>query len=355
MIAFSAILWHDRVIKQGGAFMEQTLGKRIAKNRKKLNLTQDQLAEKLGVTAQAVSKWENDQSCPDISMLPRLAELFGISIDELMGHTAPAHAAEVVYDTEDDAIHVQKGNWEFKWDSGRSGAIGFACWVLLMGMLLLVEAITQTDIGLWSLAWPSALIMIGLFGGKKFSFFRLGCILLGSWFLLEKVGLIPMELDNSIIWPVLVLLFGISLLADALRKPKKPHFTITRGGEKLTDKEVVSTYEVDGDDFECNLTFGDRTQLVELPLLSHGDISVSCGELTVDLSGCGMIAPDCSIDASCSFGQLNLLIPRKYLIEADSSTAFAAYEVKGHPDSSPEARIRLDASVSFGAITVQYI
>ena len=339
--------------------MEQTLGKRIAINRKKLNLTQDQLAEKLGVTAQAVSKWENDQSCPDISMLPRLAELFGISIDALMGRAAPVHEAEVVGDTEDDAIHVQKGNWEFKWDSGRSGAIGFACWVLLMGMLLLVEAITQTDIGLWSLAWPSALVMIGLFGGKKFSFFRLGCILLGGWFLLDQVGLIPMELDNAIIWPVLVLLFGISLLADALRKPKKPHFSITHGGEKLkgihTDAEMTSTYEVDGDDFECNLTFGDRTHLVELPLLSHGDISVSFGELTVDLSGCGMIAPDCSIDASCSFGQLNLLVPRKYLIEADSSTAFAAYEVKGHPDSIPEARIRLDASVSFGEITVQYI
>ena len=50
--------------------MEQTLGKRIEENRKKLGLTQDQLAEKLGVTAQAVSKWENDQSCPDITMLP---------------------------------------------------------------------------------------------------------------------------------------------------------------------------------------------------------------------------------------------------------------------------------------------
>ena len=63
--------------------MEQTLGKRISKNRKKLNLTQDQLAEKLGVTAQAVSKWENDLSCPDINMLPRLAELFETTTDAL--------------------------------------------------------------------------------------------------------------------------------------------------------------------------------------------------------------------------------------------------------------------------------
>ena len=65
--------------------MEQTMGKRIAANRKRLGLTQDQMAEKLGVTAQAVSKWENDQSCPDIAMIPRLAELFGVSTDELLG------------------------------------------------------------------------------------------------------------------------------------------------------------------------------------------------------------------------------------------------------------------------------
>ena len=42
--------------------MEETLGKRIAANRKRLSLTQDALAEQLGVTAQAVSKWENEVS-----------------------------------------------------------------------------------------------------------------------------------------------------------------------------------------------------------------------------------------------------------------------------------------------------
>ena len=65
--------------------MEQTLGKRIMHHRKRMGLTQDQLAEKLGVTAQAVSKWENDQSCPDITMLPKLADIFGISVDALLG------------------------------------------------------------------------------------------------------------------------------------------------------------------------------------------------------------------------------------------------------------------------------
>ena len=67
--------------------MDLSLGKRITKNRKRLGLTQDQLAEKLGITAQAVSKWENDLSCPDISILPKLADIFSISTDELLGRT----------------------------------------------------------------------------------------------------------------------------------------------------------------------------------------------------------------------------------------------------------------------------
>ena len=65
--------------------MEETLGKRIVAHRKRLGLTQDRLAELLGVTAQAVSKWENDQYCPDITMLPKLAQTFGVSVDELLG------------------------------------------------------------------------------------------------------------------------------------------------------------------------------------------------------------------------------------------------------------------------------
>ena len=63
--------------------MDTTLGKRIAKFRKDLGLTQDQLAEKIGITAQAVSKWENDLSAPDAANLIRLADLLDTDIDFL--------------------------------------------------------------------------------------------------------------------------------------------------------------------------------------------------------------------------------------------------------------------------------
>jgi transcriptional regulator with XRE-family HTH domain len=64
--------------------MNTTLGKRIAELRHKKDLKQDEIAEKLGVSPQAVSKWENDQTCPDISLLPQLAEILNVSVDELL-------------------------------------------------------------------------------------------------------------------------------------------------------------------------------------------------------------------------------------------------------------------------------
>lgn len=63
--------------------MEKTIGKKLYELRKQSGYTQDFVAEKLGVSAQAVSKWENDIACPDIMTLPNIANLYGISIDEL--------------------------------------------------------------------------------------------------------------------------------------------------------------------------------------------------------------------------------------------------------------------------------
>ena len=63
---------------------KQTMGEMIAALRKEKGMTQSDLANKMGVTDKAVSKWERDLSCPDVSTLPRLAEVFEISVDELM-------------------------------------------------------------------------------------------------------------------------------------------------------------------------------------------------------------------------------------------------------------------------------
>ena len=64
--------------------MEMTIGTRIAALRREKNLKQDDLAQMMEVSPQAVSKWENDQTCPDISLLPKLAKILGVSVDELL-------------------------------------------------------------------------------------------------------------------------------------------------------------------------------------------------------------------------------------------------------------------------------
>jgi len=335
-------------------------------NRKRLGLTQDALAEQLGVTAQAVSKWENDQSCPDIATLPKLADLFGVSVDTLLGRQSqPVHTAEVISDDKDEdcehEVHVEKAGLVFQWDSGRSNAVFFAVFVLLVGGLMLAAKLLHRNAGFWDILWPSALLVFGLRRTcSRFSFFGIGCTLFGGYFLLENLEITNLDLAGELIFPILIVIFGLSLLADALRKPKKPRFRISKNGVKLCDKNgnpksTTDRYSVDDECFTYHFSFGEGTRYVALPRLSGGQIHLSFGELTVDLSGCEEIADGCLIDANCSFGELILLVPKKYRVAPDSRNTFADVSVEGQPDPEPVATIQLDANISFGEVTVKYI
>lgn len=71
------------------------IGKQIRKLRLEHKMTQEELAELLGVSFQAVSKWENEQSLPDLTMLPVLADFFRVSMDELMGYCGKTRQKEI--------------------------------------------------------------------------------------------------------------------------------------------------------------------------------------------------------------------------------------------------------------------
>lgn len=60
------------------------IGNNIAFLRKQRGITQEELANELGVSAQAVSKWENNSSCPDVSLLTSIADYFGVTVDALL-------------------------------------------------------------------------------------------------------------------------------------------------------------------------------------------------------------------------------------------------------------------------------
>ena len=65
--------------------MRLTIGENIRKLRREKDMTQERLAELLGVTYQSVSRWENGTAYPDMELLPPLAQLFGVSVDALLG------------------------------------------------------------------------------------------------------------------------------------------------------------------------------------------------------------------------------------------------------------------------------
>jgi len=72
------------------------INEQIAFLRKQKGLTQEELANALSVTNQAVSKWESAQCCPDIQLLPAIARLFNVTVDELIGYTPATTSEDIV-------------------------------------------------------------------------------------------------------------------------------------------------------------------------------------------------------------------------------------------------------------------
>lgn len=335
--------------------MEETLGKRIAAGRKRLGITQDRLAEQLGVTAQAVSKWENDQSCPDITMLPKLAEIFGTTIDALLGIT-PAEPQKVL-ETEvvtEDPDEKSGHSWELRCDTGRKDNIGLAIWIILTAGWMFASAYYHIDVDFWDLLWTNGLIVYGLFGVfPKFSFFRLGCMLFGAQALLKELDALPGFLRKELLLPAFLLLFGLSLLVDALRKPHKPNFSVIHNGRAVANS--VNSCNTEDDSFDIECAFNEKTHLITLPRLRRGDADVSFGRLTLDLTQVGSFVPGCRIDADCAFGHLTIQVPRHIRAEVNQDATFGSVEIRGSHLPDAETSVCIDADASFGQILIQYV
>lgn len=83
-------------------------GKMIQELRKKKNITQEDLAAQLGVTAAAVSKWENGYTLPDILMLCAIADFFEVTTDELLGRSPKAMYAVIATDSRDLGLQLME-------------------------------------------------------------------------------------------------------------------------------------------------------------------------------------------------------------------------------------------------------
>lgn len=337
----------------------KTIGDRIKFHRKRLGMTQEQLAERMGVSAQAVSKWENNLSCPDISVLPELAEIFGITVDELLGKNPPAgatvHEAEVVNPEKEK--HGSSVSWE--WDNGgmsvKLGSVFFALYILVVGGLMLMNHLCGFDVSWWTVVWTSALVFIGATSqSHHFSLFGLVMSLAGLYFLLSAYGVIRVELGWGVVFPVVLLLWGVSLLIDIVFGKRRRH-----GKSKTTvhnNKKLHHEYSCDNGYLHCELSFGEYRAAVVTPMLKGGSIDSSFGDFTVDFSACESLAPNCCIDVDNSFGELTLLVPDKFRAEVNRDGGFAAnIEIKGAPAAETYGVLFLEVDNSFGNVVLRYV
>ena len=123
---------------------KDTFGNMVAVLRKQKGMTQLELAEKMGVTDKAVSKWERDLSFPDVSSIPKLAEILDVSVDELM---------QVKTDAKEDTTKRKIDEIIDLALKGVALAMGIAVVVLsIMKQIEVESAMTMLGIGLTSLA-----------------------------------------------------------------------------------------------------------------------------------------------------------------------------------------------------------
>ncbi len=116
-----------------------TLGNRLQRLRQRQGLSQDALAEKLGVSRQAVSKWERDEAVPEVEKLLRLSELYGVSLDELVKGDATQSAPQGESQAEPAAVQRERPVWEesLQW-GGLVGGGALLLWGLGEAALLLL-------------------------------------------------------------------------------------------------------------------------------------------------------------------------------------------------------------------------
>ena len=135
-------------------FSTTPVGQTIRRLRKERGLTQEELAEQLGVTAQAVSKWENETGMPDISQIVPLAGVFGVSTDVIFGldtTTAGEDVAKILRDAEADKVRGGAASYIKAYDRISEGLRKYPCdQRLLMNGFTLGMSLCMPDSELYS-------------------------------------------------------------------------------------------------------------------------------------------------------------------------------------------------------------
>ena len=331
---------------------QQTMGKRIVQLRKEKGYTQEQLAELCGVSAQAVSKWENDVSCPDISILPQLADVLGVSTDELLG-VKPIEPKVVIVDSQKNNKEAD-GKFSVSWDGGKDAkkdGIWFAILVIVLGAAFLIQRVGNLSFGIWGIVWPAVIIGLGVsWMIKRFSFFSLAVAGLGLYFLLFNLGTITFVLTWSVIWPSLLVLLGLTILYEALIPHKNKWCGVNFSG----DKNKRSEYGENNGYVRYDSSFSDENRRFAAEEFSGGDIDLSFGKSELDLSNVLRFTPNAKLDVDVSFGTFDLIVPKTVRLYVKSDKSFGSIQMNGEPNSDAQQSLAVDGDVSFGAMNIYY-
>ena len=151
--------------------MKETFGQKLARLRKEKRLTQEEIASRIYISPQAVSKWENDISSPDISALPQLADILGVSIDELLDHDSNSNNKEEEEKDNFEQVLEQKLEEKFgdndeddEDDDKKPSLLYVILTSSLFGLALvgyILMGVFWTDKGMgWSMGWVLLLVPI---------------------------------------------------------------------------------------------------------------------------------------------------------------------------------------------------
>ena len=351
--------------------MEQkdTLGKRIAALRKEKGLTQEQLAEKVGVSAQAVSKWENDVSCPDITLLPLLADLLGVTVDELLG-VKPIEPHIIILDKDeapkDDEKHGKKFTWEWNKYNRKWSTVAFCIGAILVCLFFLLHSLPNLNLfpyienetvtlNAWNYVWPLLVFTLGLISVRDHIAFGAAAMAFGAYEFVRR-ALIPYGVTSlpAIPWYVILLVFAIVALVLIIIGKKRVIFKVDKNGKVRDNRTPELNVSQDNDYLKAEMSFGSGVVTYEGDTLSGGSIDMNFGDYKVDLRNVLTFTDNCLLKVDQNFGSLTIYLPKTVRLVKSSDTSFASFAVYGEPDPDAAQTIFIRGDVNFGTLQVKY-
>lgn len=316
-----------------------TLGRRIMQLRKAAGMTQEQLAEKLGVSPQAVSKWENDVSCPDIGTIPLIASIFNVSADELLGMKESVPHTDTEKDKERSVSH---------------GSISLGILLIVLGIAFFISRTTQLPFSLWNVVWSAVLFGLGIAWAIQYrSISCIGIAAVGFSYLCSALGQpLPTWISRNVLLPLALILIGLDIVLHRLF-PAVFHSTkASKPNTHRFDGHRVNKYNLQNGFISCETAFGEEHHVEEGGEISGGKFSTAFGQCTIDLSRC-TFANDSTITADVSFGSIELILPRSVCAVTNTQNSFGSTDIHGN-SASDALPLPILGKVSFGSIEISY-